>query len=153
LPVVRPGIVAFVVLALCACGGEERAEPPPRPAIPGRVELRQQNRSLQVARATITRDGAEYAVLVEISYPIRYEGGRQRPHVHDVTCAELARVDDPVAEVDTILDVLEPVFGQRSESRVERSVLERARSIDVHAGVEPQTIVACGDLPGRRPVR
>jgi hypothetical protein len=150
-------IPLLVVIALpAACGGgDDDASPTAPPAVavdePVSVELHEVNASGQSGTASLTAGADEsIGVVLQIEGP----NGRHA-HIHDVTCAKYASMNDFDAQLATVRETLADLSEGTSQTEV--TVLDGglpARttggySINVHEKAPPYDAVACGDIPKR----
>ena len=146
------------VLGLSACGGEEEepavsGEATPieqeEPAVSGEatpaeqepvtVELEEQNDSGQSGEATLTPEGEQTRVALQVENPPSVP---QPVHIHDGTCEEL----DPTPKYP-----LENLTDGTSETVVDVPLSELQAgefAINAHASeADPGTYVSCGAVP------
>ncbi len=154
-----------LALAIAACGGEDDPEPaqPETQAATATatagatagttIELKEQNASGQTGTATLRRrTGDSFEVAIEMTPPARFPGASQNAHIHDVTCAEYAAMDDFNKQLATVVDWLSSLSKGRSSTTVEQPLAERTTgkfAINVHEQEAPYTVVGCGDIPKR----
>lgn len=133
------------VLGLSACGGEEE-----EPAVSGEettteqesvtVELQEQNDSGQSGEATLTPEGEQTRVALQLENP---PSEPQPVHIHEGTCEEL----NP-----TPAHPLENLTDGASETLVDVPLSELQAgefAINAHASeADAQTYVACGAVGG-----
>jgi Cu/Zn superoxide dismutase len=103
------------------------------------VDLGEQNSSGESGTATLTSDGEQTVVTIELTGAPA--DTPQPAHIHSGTCAELGDVVHPLANVE----------GGASETTVAAPLADlqaAAFAINVHESEEAiQNYVACGDLP------
>jgi hypothetical protein len=159
----RARLALLLALALPACGGGDDGresapaqETPPaqtastEPSEPITIDLREVKDSGQSGTATlIPRSVGEietFDVQIEISPGV---ASPQMAHVHGLTCAEYAKINDFDAQIATVQSPLADVRDGRSESHnVSGSIASGDRSINVHEPAHPFPAVVCGDIPG-----
>lgn len=131
-------------LSLSACGGEDE-----EPAVSGEatpteqesvtVELQEQNDSGQTGQATLTSEGEQTRVALQLEDP---PSAPQPVHIHEGTCEEL----DP-----TPAHPLENLTDGASETVVDVPLSELQTgefAINAHASeADAKTYVACGAVP------
>jgi hypothetical protein len=103
------------------------------------VDLGEQNGSGESGTATLTSDGEQTVVVIELTGAPA--DTPQPAHIHSGTCAELGDVVHPLTNVE----------GGASETTVAAPLADltaAAFAINVHESEEAvQNYVACGDLP------
>jgi len=132
-------LLTALVLGLAACGGDDDGDE----ATGGdtvTVELAEQNGSGESGTATLTAEGEQTRVVLELSNPA---SDSQPAHIHNGTCANL----DPA-----------PAFGLpnvedgSSEATVDVTLDELTGgeyAVNVHkSNDEADVYVACGDITG-----
>ena len=140
-------VTAFA-FAIAGCGGDdddgngEAAAPTTTAAEVEEtvtVDLGEQNSSGESGTATLTSDGEQTVVTIELTGAPA--DTPQPAHIHSGTCAELGDVVHPLANVE----------GGASETTVAAPLADlqaAAFAINVHESEEAiQNYVACGDLP------
>jgi Cu/Zn superoxide dismutase len=139
--------VAALAFAVAGCGGDdegngEAAAPATTAADEGgsvTVDLAEQNSSGESGTATLTADGEQTVVVIELTGAPA--DTPQPAHIHSGTCAELGDVVYPLTNVE----------GGASETTVAAPLADlqaAAYAINVHESEEAiQNYVACGDLP------
>jgi hypothetical protein len=150
-----PLLLAVAALLAACGGGDDDASPTAPPAIaldePITVVLQEVNASGQSGTATLTAGADESIdVVLEIEGP-----NGQHAHIHDVTCAKYASMNDFDAQLATVRETLADLAGGTSETQV--TVLDGglparttgSYSINVHEKPPPYDAVACGDIPKR----
>jgi hypothetical protein len=140
-------LVGVLALGLAACGGDddETAEPAaPATTAAGEaesvsVDIGEQNGSGESGTATLTADGEQTVVTIELSGAPA--DTPQPAHIHTGSCAEIGDVVHP----------LENVVGGMSETTVAAPIADlqgAAFAINVHESEEAiQNYVACGEIP------
>lgn len=148
--------VTATLLGLSGCGGGEdepaveaeatpaqqeparEAEATPADQAPVTVELQEQNDSGKSGQATLTPDGQQTRVALELENP---PSTPQPVHIHEGTCEEL----NPVPEFP-----LENLTDGTSETVVDvplSDLQEGEFAINAHASPDDlETYVACGDI-------
>jgi hypothetical protein len=162
---VKAGLVLAVAMLLLAagCGGDdgttaETASPPetqaaPPAAEPVEVKLEPVGDAGQSGTVTLMpSDRTNVDVVMEISEP---KTGQQA-HIHDVTCAQYAAIDDFDKQLATVRESLKEVEGPRTASTMaifdQDGLAARTTgefSINVHKVAYPYEATACGDIPKR----
>ena len=139
-------VLGVLALGIAACGGEDE-EPAGEPAATAAeeegegeavtVELAEQNDSGESGTATLTPDGEQTTVTIELT------GAPSTPqpaHIHSGSCAELGDVVHP----------LDDVTDGMSETTVAAPLADLQEgefAINVHESADAiQNYVACGDI-------
>jgi CHRD domain len=140
-------LVAALALGLAACGGDDDdADEPAAPATTAAeeaesvsVDIAELNGSGESGTATLTADGEQTVVTIELSGAPA--DTPQPAHIHSGSCEELGDVVHP----------LENVEGGMSETTVAAPLADlqgAAFAINVHESEEAiQNYVACGEIP------
>jgi Cu/Zn superoxide dismutase len=149
----RTGLALLVLLAALAlgaagCGGDddegngEAAAPATTAAEEAEsvtVDLGEQNGSGESGTATLTSDGEQTVVVIELTGAPA--DTPQPAHIHNGTCAEIGDVVHPLTNVE----------GGASETTVAAPLADlqaAAFAINVHESEEAiQNYVACGEIP------
>jgi Cu/Zn superoxide dismutase len=138
--------LALLCLAVTGCGGDDEegsggggGETTTAAAAESiTVDLGEQNSSGESGTATLTADGEQTTVAVELSGA---PATPQPAHIHDGTCATLGDVVYPLTNVE----------NGASETTVDAPLSDLQGAdydINVHESEEMiQTYVACGDIP------
>lgn len=129
--------LAALALAVAGCGGDDEEEAAGDGAVS--VDIAEQNGSGESGTATLTADGEQTVVVIELT------GGPadtpQPAHIHSGACPEVGDVVYPLTNVE----------GGASETTVAAPLADlqaTAYAINVHESEEAiQNYVACGDLP------
>ncbi len=123
-------------------------------AAPVEVSLSAVNGSGMNGQATLTEVEAEEGAIptfeVEISLTPAADEASLPAHIHNVTCAEYAKIKDPGDQLLTVKTGLSNVDGGSSKSTAAGDLAERTTgeySINVHEAAAPYPAVACGDIP------
>jgi hypothetical protein len=156
-------VCSLLVLTIGGCGGgdEENGSPAEEAptaeheaAAPVEVELNAVNDSGMSGQATLreveAEDGAIPTFEVEISLTPAGDGASLPAHIHNVTCAEYAKIKDPGAQLQTVQAPLSNVDDGSSKSTAAGALADRMTgeySINVHEAASPFPAVACGDIP------
>jgi len=140
--------LAALAFAVAGCGGDDEegngdAAAPVTTAAEEEesitVDLGEQNSSGESSTATLTADGEQTVVMIELTGAPA--DTPQSAHIHSGTCAELGDVVHPLANVE----------GGASETTVDAPLADlqgAAFAINVHESEEAiQNYVACGDVP------
>jgi Cu/Zn superoxide dismutase len=140
--------LAALAFAVAGCGGDdddgngEAAAPATTAAEEEQsvtVDLGEQNGSGESGTATLTTDGVETVVVIELTGAPA--DTPQPAHIHSGTCAELGDVVHPLTNVE----------GGASETTVAAPLADlqaAAFAINVHESEEAiQNYVACGEIP------
>lgn len=140
-------LVAVLAVGLAACGGDDdEADEPAAPATTAAeegqsitVDLGEQNGSGETGTATLTADGEQTVVTIELTgAPAETP---QPAHIHSGTCAEIGDVVHPLTNVE----------GGASETTVAAPLadLQAANfAINVHESEAAiQNYVSCGEIP------
>ena len=156
--------LALAAAALAAgCGGDDTGAPAADETTsaeqttadheagePVKVALEEVDGSGVSGEATLS-EGAGGSSTFTVEVEVEPAGADSRPaHIHNVTCAEYAQLEDSDAEAATVTDPLENVGDEGSTSTVQAELTERATgeySINVHSAFIPFPAVACGDIP------
>jgi hypothetical protein len=140
-------LLAALALGLAACGGDDdEAAEPAAPATTAAeeaesvsVDIAEQNGSGESGTATLTADGEQTVVVIELTGAPA--DTPQPAHIHSGTCAELGDVVHPLTNVE----------GGASETTVVAPLADLQTgdfAINVHESEEAiQNYVACGDIP------
>jgi CHRD domain len=141
-------LVAALALGLAGCGGDdddgngEAAAPATTAAEEGEsvtVDLGEQNGSGESGTATLTSDGEQTVVVIELTGAPA--DTPQPAHIHSGTCAEIGDVVHPLTNVE----------GGASETTVAAPLADlqaAAFAINVHESEEAiQNYVSCGEIP------
>ena len=141
-------LVAALALGLAGCGGDdddgngEAAAPATTAAEEGgsvTVDLGEQNGSGESGTATLTSDGEQTVVVIELTGAPA--DTPQPAHIHNGTCAEIGDVVHPLTNVE----------GGASETTVAAPLADLqagAFAVNVHESEEAiQNYVACGEIP------
>lgn len=137
-------LTAALAISLAACGGDDEepaAEPPataPAEEEAVTVEIAEQNGSGESGTATLTPDGDQTTVTIDLTGA---PATPQPAHIHSGSCAELGDVVHALADVT----------DGTSETSVPASVadLQGDFAINVHESADAiQNYVACGDIGG-----
>ncbi len=167
---IRFGACGLAALLLCvaACGGSSGNEqsgekqgatgssPPPATKTKESdgamtVALEEENGSGQAGTAVLREKTDEaFEILIEMSPPTKFPGEAQNAHIHNVTCAEYARLKGFNEQLETVVDGLASLSDGRSRGEVGVPLAERTTgtfAINVHEQNAPYTVVACGDIP------
>jgi Flp pilus assembly protein TadG len=117
---------------------------------PVKVTLEEVDGSGVSGEATLSA-AAEGSSTFTVEVEVGPAGANSRPaHIHDVTCAEYAQIEDSDEQAATVTDTLENVDEEGSTSTVRVELTERTTgeySINVHSAFIPFPAVACGDIP------
>jgi Cu/Zn superoxide dismutase len=132
-------LLTVLVLGLAACGGDDGDDE----AAGGdtvTVELAEQNGSGESGTATLTAEGAQTRVVLDLSNPV---ADSQPAHIHPGTCANL----DPAPAYP-----LPNVENGSSEATVDVTLGELTSgefAVNVHESNDAADVyVACGDITG-----
>ncbi len=141
-------LLAALALSPAACGGDDdegngdAAAPATIAAEEGEsvtVDLGEQNSSGESGAATLTEDGEQTVVVIELTGAPA--DTPQPAHIHSGTCAELGDVVHPLTNVE----------GGASETMVAAPLADLQTgdfAINVHESEEAiQNYVACGEIP------
>jgi hypothetical protein len=141
-------LLAALALGLAGCGGDdddgngEAAAPATTAAEEGEsvtVDLGEQNGSGESGTATLTSDGEQTVVVIELTGAPA--DTPQPAHIHSGTCAEIGDVVHPLTNVE----------GGASETTVAAPLADlqaSAFAVNVHESEEAiQNYVACGEIP------
>lgn len=141
-------LLAALALGLAGCGGDdddgngEAAAPATTAAEEAEsvtVDLGEQNGSGESGTATLTSDGEQTVVVIELTGAPA--DTPQPAHIHNGTCAEIGDVVHPLTNVE----------GGASETPVAAPLADlqaAAFAINVHESEEAiQNYVACGEIP------
>jgi hypothetical protein len=158
--------MAIVGAALAAgCGGDDAGTPAGGEATaaeetttaeheagePVKITLEAVDDSGVSGEATLSESEAEGPPEFTVELVVEPAGADSRPaHIHDVTCAEYAKITDSDAQAETVVDTLSSVEQGKSNSTVPGELTERTTgeySINVHSAFIPFPAVACGDIP------
>jgi hypothetical protein len=140
--------LAALAFSVAGCGGDDDegngdAAAPATTAAEEKegitVDLGEQNSSGESGTATLTADGEQTVVTIDLTGAPA--DTPQPAHIHSGTCAELGDVVHPLANVE----------GGASETTVDAPLADlqgAAFAINVHESEEAiQNYVACGDVP------
>ena len=140
-------LVAVLAVGLAACGGDDdEADEPAAPATTAAeegeiitVDLGEQTSSGESGTATLTSDGEQTVVTIELTGAPADTA--QPAHIHSGSCAELGDVVYPLTNVE----------GGASETTVAAPLADlqgAAFAINVHESEEAiQNYVSCGEIP------
>jgi hypothetical protein len=119
------------------------------------VELAAVNDSGVSGTATLVEGEGDGIPTFTVEVKVDPAGDESRPaHIHDVTCAEYAKIKDFDAQTRTVADTLSNVDQGTSTSTVAGKLAERTTgeySINVHSSANPFPAIACGDIPQHGP--
>jgi Cu/Zn superoxide dismutase len=139
----RTWIIGLVTLAtvVAACGNDSENDAEGEPAYD--VELAEQNGSGQSGRVTLTRDGEQVRVVIELDGA---SDVAQPAHIHDGSCDTLGDVAYPLSDV--VDGRSETTLNTTIEELQQGVTADAGLAVNVHASADDaDTYVACGELP------
>jgi predicted small lipoprotein YifL len=159
-------LLLVLLLSAAGCGGNGDAETPAAEEMtateetsatehetgePLEIELSAVNDSGVSGTATLSESEGDGPPKFTVELTAEPAGDASRPaHIHNVTCAEYAKIKDYDAQAKTVSDTLSNVDQGKSTSTVPGKLTERTTgeySINVHASAIPFPAIACGDIP------